>query len=308
MTEYGQMPGNPEYKSDATSQHKTSHHYKDAPVTALLIVVYGMTDQCFGPTTQPLNLEQQHSQVLIIIDSFLLSAFPGSLCETVPGSGVIPMTLLSKPNSSALGLLRDSYKNNTATYKAAITGGNMRSGIHMSLGHYGGTTYAKVMSMGGFNCLIQAGDTIQTLLEHHFPKRSDPLTIPGVVTAEWKIVQALCTGNSIRNVKTPCCVSRSMVLEMTGLYAQDLIQDVYALGVNKPGNGEDFLLFDIEELTCYCGSKGCPKFLPVGFDGWLTIWGKCWVSFIDKRKGYLHCLSTWPLLDFHVAPLYFSYH
>jgi len=161
----------------------------------------------------------------------------------------------------------------------------MRSGIHMSLGHYGGTTYAKVMSMGGFNCLIEAGDTIQTLLEHHFPKRSDPLTIPGVVTAEWKIVQALCTGNSIRNVKTPCCVSRSMVLEIVGLHAQDLIQDVYALGVNKPGNGEDFLLFDIEELTCDCGSKGCPKFL--GFDGWLTIWGKCWVSFIDKRRGWI---------------------
>jgi len=116
MKEYGQMPGNPEYKSDATSQHKTSHHYKDASVTALLIVVYEMTDQCFGPTTQPLNLEQQHSQVLIIIDSFLSAAFPGSLCETVTGSGVIPMTLLSKPNSSALGLLRDSYKNNTATY------------------------------------------------------------------------------------------------------------------------------------------------------------------------------------------------
>jgi len=93
----------------------------------------------------------------------------------------------------------------------------MRSGIHMSLGHFKGTTYAKVMSMGGFNCLIEAGDTIQALLELHCPKRTDPLTIPGVVTAEWKIVQALSTGNSIRNVKTPCCVSRSMVLEMTGL-------------------------------------------------------------------------------------------
>jgi len=139
--------------------------------------------------------------------------------------------------------------------------------------------------MGGFNCLIEAGDTIQALLEHHFPKRSDPLTIPGVVTAEWKIVQAFCTGNSIRNVKTPCCVSRSMVLEMTGLYAQDLIQDVYAPGVNKPGNGEDYLLFDIEELTCDCGNKGCPKCL--GFDGWLTILGKRWVSFIDKRKGWI---------------------
>jgi len=130
MTEYGQMPGNPEYKSEATSQHKTSHHYKDALVTALLIVVYEMTVQCFGPTTQALNLEHQHSQVPIIIDSFLSAAFQGSLCETVPGSGVIPMTLLSKINSSALGLLRDSYKNNTAVYKAAIMGGNMKSGWH----------------------------------------------------------------------------------------------------------------------------------------------------------------------------------
>ena len=60
---------------------------------------------------------------------------------------------------------------------------------------------------------------------------------------------------------------------------------VYALGINKPGNGEDYLLFDIKEISCDCGNKGCLKFL--GFDGWLTIWKKRWVSFIDKRKGWI---------------------
>jgi len=63
MIEHGQMSGNPEYKNEVTSQNKTRHHYKDAPVTALLIVVFEMTNHYFGPAIEPLNLEQQHSQV-----------------------------------------------------------------------------------------------------------------------------------------------------------------------------------------------------------------------------------------------------
>jgi len=56
-----------------------------------------------------------------------------------------------------------------------------------------------------------------------------------------------------------------MVIEMTGLFAQDLIHDVHARGVNKPGNGEEYIIFDINELTCDCGDEGCPVLL--GFDG-----------------------------------------
>jgi len=58
----------------------------------------------------------------------------------------------------------------------------------MSLGHYGGIKYSKVMSMGGYKCLIEVGDNIQTVLATNFSKKSDPSKIPAAVTADWKIV------------------------------------------------------------------------------------------------------------------------
>lgn len=72
-------------------------------------------------------------------------------------------------------------------------------------------------------------------------------------------------GNAVRHMKIPCTLARCMVIEMTGLFAQDLIHDVHARGVNKPGNGEEYIIFDINELTCDCGDEGCPVLL--GFDG-----------------------------------------
>jgi len=44
-------------------------------------------------------------------------------------------------------------------------------------------------------------------------------------------------------------------------------------------------IFDIEQVISDCGNEGCPKFL--GFDGWIIIWGKCWVSFLARRKDWI---------------------